>query len=101
MVQMTCYSNSAACNLRLKNFEEALQCCQKVLEGDPNNVKVLYRKAQAQAGEKDYEGAMATLKEAHTIEPANQEIKSYYTKVQQLDKAHKQKQAAVFSNMFG
>lgn len=98
--------------MRLKNYEDAIQCCKKVLEKEPQNIKALYRKAQAQAGEKDFEGSLATLKHAHgtcfeifvltflEIEPANQEIKTYYTKVQQMDKAHKQKQAAVLANMF-
>lgn len=63
--QTPCYSNSAACNLRLKNYEDALQCCLKVLKKDPKNVKALYRKAQAQAGGKDFEGALATLKQGH------------------------------------
>lgn len=35
------------------------------------------------------------------IDPANQEVKTYYAKVQQLDKAHKQRQASALANMFG
>eukprot|EP01127_Copromyxa_protea_P010796 TRINITY_DN266_c0_g1_i1.p1 TRINITY_DN266_c0_g1~~TRINITY_DN266_c0_g1_i1.p1 ORF type:complete len:326 (+),score=86.30 TRINITY_DN266_c0_g1_i1:19-996(+) len=64
-IELPCYSNSAACNLRLKYFDDALQCCNKVLATEPKNIKALYRKAQAQAGEKDFEGALATLKVAH------------------------------------
>ncbi|SNX84521.1 uncharacterized protein MEPE_03230 [Melanopsichium pennsylvanicum] len=47
------YSNMAACYLKLKKFDRAVECSEKALKSDSKNVKAKFRKAQAlrQAGD--------------------------------------------------
>jgi len=99
--KIPCYSNSAACYLKLNQNAEALAVCDKALELDPKNVKVLFRKAQAQCNSKDYEDSIKTLREALTYDSDNKEIKVYLEKVKKLHDAAIKKKQKAFSNMFG
>jgi len=94
-------SNSAACYLKLNRNSDALEVCDKALQLDPKNVKVLFRKAQAQCNSKDFEDSMRTLREALTYDNDNKEIKVYLDKVKKLHDAVIKKQQKAFSNMFG
>lgn len=49
---MPCRSNKAACHLQLKDYDDAAKECSIVLRDEPENVKVLFRLAQAQANMK-------------------------------------------------
>jgi len=46
-VKQMCLLNSALCNLRLKRFRNAVNCCDQVLHEDAQNVKALFRRATA------------------------------------------------------
>lgn len=63
--------NSALANLKMGETGEAIKCCDKVLEKMPDNVKAMYRKAQAHQQKKDYEEAMVEYKRVLEVEPEN------------------------------
>lgn len=44
---VTCYINIAVCNIKLEDYQEALNACNEALSLDQNNIKALYRKAIA------------------------------------------------------
>jgi tetratricopeptide (TPR) repeat protein len=46
MREFECLSGAAACNLKLKEFADALRDCDIAHELDPSSVKVLYRRSQ-------------------------------------------------------
>lgn len=46
-VKQMCLLNSALCNLRLKRYRTAINCCDQVLHEDAENVKALFRRATA------------------------------------------------------
>jgi tetratricopeptide (TPR) repeat protein len=57
------YLNIAACNIKAKDFETAVQACEEALKIDANNTKALYRKARAltlpiNSGIEDFKKAM-------------------------------------------
>jgi len=96
-----CYANSAACYLKLGQNRDAFIASEKGLEIDPTNVKVIFRKAQAQANLKEYDESLVTLREALKLDKENKEIKNFTEKVKKLHVAWKQKQQKAFSGMFG
>merc|ERR1712007_151476 len=57
-----CELNKAACFLKLKEYAEAKKACETVLKDEPNNVKAMFRKAQACYEMKDIHDCMRDLK---------------------------------------
>jgi len=94
-------SNLSICNLKLNNFREVVKDTTTVLSFEPNNIKALFRRAQAYHKLKDYELAIADLKAALTIESNNSEIKAELAKVQHSLNEYTKKAQAVYKNMFG
>jgi len=73
------YLNLAACYLKLEDYPEVIQNCEKALELDSNNCKGLFRKGQAHLALKDYEIA-----------------KHYFTQVLDTDASNRAAQKSVF-----
>lgn len=71
---MAILGNMAACNLGLELYEEALQCCSKILVHDPRHVKGLYRKAKAHLGLFDYERSIQIFQALKQQDEANKVI---------------------------
>ena len=46
-LKLTCELNRAACDLKLQRYKEAKVACQVVLQSQPENIKALFRRAQA------------------------------------------------------
>uniref|UniRef100_A0A453RM24 Uncharacterized protein n=1 Tax=Aegilops tauschii subsp. strangulata TaxID=200361 RepID=A0A453RM24_AEGTS len=70
-LKITCNLNNAACKLKLKDYKQAEKLCTKVLELDSQNVKALYRRAQAYTQLADLELAEVDIKKALEIDPEN------------------------------
>jgi len=92
--------NSAMASLKLGQHQKAIDNAKLVLEKDPNNVKALFRRAQAYAATKDYESAKQDLVTAAKIEPSNSDVRKEYERVKKLDEDDRKKQSKVYSNMF-
>ncbi|KAG6387543.1 hypothetical protein SASPL_152735 [Salvia splendens] len=71
VLKVSCNLNNAACKLKLKNYKEAKNLCSEVLEADANNVKALYRRAQAYINLVEFELAKKDIKKALEIDPNN------------------------------
>lgn len=54
-LEIAILGNSAACNLSLELYEEAVEACNKILQYQPQHLKALYRKAKAYLGLFEYE----------------------------------------------
>jgi len=96
-----CFANSAACYLKLNQYREAINACDRALAFDQDNVKVLYRKGQAQYNVKEYEDSLVTLREAQKLDKDNKEIKNFIEKVKKQHEAQKKRQQKAYSSMFG
>jgi hypothetical protein len=60
-LQLTTRLNFAACRLKTGHLDDAIHHADLVLEGDPQNVKALYRRAQAYRLRDEFEHAMADI----------------------------------------
>jgi len=98
---LPCYGNIAACCLHLKLHEEAVKSCDVVLKKEPQNVKIIFRKAQALAALNDFDQSLLLLKSAHELEPNNAQVTSFFAKVKTQQEAYNQRAAKVYANMFG
>jgi tetratricopeptide (TPR) repeat protein len=61
--------------LRLSNFEDATEFCDRALFLDPRNVKALFRRSLAHKACKRYDSAINDLTTALSIEPSNEDLR--------------------------
>lgn len=80
---VTCL-NSAAVELKLKNFVNAKYACNEVLKFEPQNAKALFRRGQAEIELKNYDEAVQDLKIAHRLLPKNQAILKEYERAKKI-----------------
>ncbi|KAK9862962.1 hypothetical protein WJX84_007718 [Apatococcus fuscideae] len=92
--------NLAACHLRLKQYKDARQACDKVLENDPANVKALYRRAQALMGSQDYLEAEQDIKAALERDASNRDVQALHKRCRTEQAVQNRKEAKLYSNLF-
>ncbi|XP_063415307.1 peptidyl-prolyl cis-trans isomerase D-like [Mytilus trossulus] len=92
--------NLAACSLKLKEYSDALQHCDQVLQEDEKNVKALFRRGQALNGLNKWDEALESLKQASQVEPTDKGILTEMAKTKKLVDAYKAKEKKMYSNMF-
>ncbi|KAL2934806.1 Peptidyl-prolyl cis-trans isomerase FKBP62, partial [Bienertia sinuspersici] len=76
--------NMAASLLKKKEFEHVGHLCSIVLNNNPNNVKALFRRANAAIGLGEYELARWDLRVVLEVEPSNQEVVKKLKEVEQI-----------------
>ncbi|KAL9237859.1 hypothetical protein vseg_012357 [Gypsophila vaccaria] len=99
-LKISCNLNDAACKLKLKDYKKAEKLCTKVLELDGNNVKALYRRAQAYIHLVDLDLAEKDIKKALEIDPENKEVKMEYRLLKEKVKEYNKKDAQFYGNIF-
>eukprot|EP01018_Ginkgo_biloba_P039856 Gb_32210 [translate_table: standard] len=100
VLKVSCNLNNAACNLKLKDFKGAIKLCSKVLELESQNVKALYRRAQAYIETADLDLAELDIKKALEIDPQNREVRLEYKTLKQRQIEYNKKEAKLYGNMF-
>ncbi|CAI9303094.1 unnamed protein product [Lactuca saligna] len=99
-LRVSCWSNAAACSLKLNDHKNAIILCSKVLDVELYNVKALYRRAQAYMETYDYELAELDIKKALEADPQNREVKSIHKTLKQLQAESNKRDAKLYTNMF-
>ncbi|XP_061962693.1 70 kDa peptidyl-prolyl isomerase-like isoform X2 [Populus nigra] len=100
VLKISCKLNNAACKLKLKDYKEAEKLCSKVLELDSQNVKALYRRAQAYIQLVDLDLAEKDIKRALEIDPDNRDVKLEYKILKDKVREYNKKEAQFYSNIF-
>eukprot|EP00258_Populus_trichocarpa_P011893 XP_002321107.3 peptidyl-prolyl cis-trans isomerase FKBP62 isoform X2 [Populus trichocarpa] len=100
VLKISCKLNNAACKLKLKDYKEAEKLCSKVLELDGQNVKALYRRAQAYIQLVDLDLADIDIKRALEIDPDNRDVKLEYKILKDKVREYNKKEAQFYSNIF-
>ncbi|XP_040441520.1 sperm-associated antigen 1 isoform X1 [Falco naumanni] len=65
------YNNKAQAEIKLQDWDSALQDCEKVLDMEPGNVKALMRRATVHNQLQNYQTAMEDLTKVLCVEPEN------------------------------
>ncbi|XP_062406049.1 peptidyl-prolyl cis-trans isomerase D [Sardina pilchardus] len=97
---LSCMLNTAACQLKLQLWQDAIDNCNEVVEMDETNTKALFRRAQAWQGMKEFNNAMTDLKKAQEIAPNDKAIANEMQRVKQRVKEEKDKEKKMFAKMF-
>ncbi|KAL2506376.1 Peptidyl-prolyl cis-trans isomerase FKBP62 [Abeliophyllum distichum] len=100
VLKVACNLNNAACKLKLKDYKEAVKLCTKVLEIESQNVKALYRRAQAYIHLVDLDLAELDIKKALEIDPDNRDVKLEYKVLKEKVKEYNRKDAQFYGNIF-
>merc|ERR1712113_191441 len=81
-LKLACESNKAACYLKLKDYVEAKNACNAVLKEDAQNVKIIYRRAQAELGLNNFLECIGDCKKAVELDPQNNEARALLKQAQ-------------------
>lgn len=100
-LKKACELNSAACNLKIGEFPEALKNCDNVLKEDSQNVKALFRRGQARLGVKEFQLCMTDMKKVVEIDPQNREARALMKEAQAGQKEEDKKSKGLFAKMCG
>ncbi|XP_057776541.1 70 kDa peptidyl-prolyl isomerase-like isoform X4 [Salvia miltiorrhiza] len=99
-LMLSCWSNGAACCLKLNNFREAIDLCSKILNAESCNVKALYRRAQAYMGVAELLLAELDIKKALEVDPQNREVWLMQKNLKQLQAQNNKQDAKLYRAMF-
>ncbi|KAJ6822804.1 70 kDa peptidyl-prolyl isomerase-like [Iris pallida] len=99
-LRVSCWLNHAACCLKLKDFQETIKLCSKVLDIEICNVKALYRRAQAYMEAGDLCSAKLDVQKALEVDPQNRELKSLLLTLKQQQLENNRRDAKLYANMF-
>ncbi|XP_028982051.1 peptidyl-prolyl cis-trans isomerase D isoform X3 [Diachasma alloeum] len=92
--------NSAAVELKLNRYREALKLCSDVLEVDKTNSKALFRRSQSYMGLNEYDLGLNDLKLANTSTPNNPDILQELDRVKKIIKSYLAVEKTTFKRMF-
>jgi len=98
-LKKVCSLNKAACYLKLKEHHDAKAACDAVLKEESQNVKALYRRAQAQFGMKNFADCMADCKRLLEIDSQNRDARVLLKQAMAGQKEEDKKSKGLFANM--
>merc|ERR1712025_304001 len=98
--QASCHSNTALCKLKLKQFADCIESCDKALEIEPENVKAIYRRGQAHAYNGNNPSALVDLKEAAKLSPEDKQIAKMVEVIKKRLRLEKKKEKDLYRGMF-
>jgi FK506-binding protein 4/5 len=99
-IALSCHLNVAACQLKLKEFTAVLESTNHALKIDEQNVKALFRRAQALIQLHRWDEADELLAAAIRIEPSNAAVRDEIKAMKARRQEHAAKERKVFANMF-
>lgn len=94
------YANMSACQAKFNHHEFVVTNCTSALSIEPNNLKALYRRAQAFLSLKDFEQALADVNAALNIEPDNRALHKLMKETKKKIKDSDNEMKEAMSKMF-
>jgi len=98
-LKKVCELNKAACYLKLSDFAEAKKSCNAVIKDESQNVKAIYRRAQAEYGLKNFPECIRDCKLIVEIDAKNKDARTLLKQAQAGQKEEDKKSKGLFSNM--
>ncbi len=74
-IRLVCLANSAACFLKIGDYDETMEMCKQALRMDPDNVKCLYRIAVVYRKRDDYDLATENIDKAIRLQPDDKKLR--------------------------
>merc|ERR1711879_21855 len=98
-LKKACELNKAACYLKLEDYPEAKKSCTAVLKDDGQNVKAVFRKAQAELHLQNFLECIQDCKRVVQLDPQNKDARALLKKAQAGQKEEDKKSKGLFANM--
>eukprot|EP00854_Cymbomonas_tetramitiformis_P022375 gene22375-26996_t len=92
--------NLAACSLKEKRHEEAMEYCREVLTVDDRNVKALFRRAQALSQLSRSGEAIEVLNKARKLDPQNRDLEVLLKQITSEERKRVEQEKKRFGGMF-
>jgi len=99
-LKFSIYNNLSLMHIKLKEFGKAIEVAEKAIEINFTNVKIWFRKAQAEYGVHNYDQALLDLKEALNLDANNEEVIAEMKRVKEKIKEQNEKDKKVYTSMF-
>jgi peptidylprolyl isomerase len=99
-IKLTLHLNLAACQLKTKDYSDAVLNCCKALDIDTKNVKALFRRGQAYSRDNEFDKAKADFDECLQLSPSNKEVRQELELLKKTQAEYKKKEKQLFANMF-
>ncbi|XP_019371405.1 PREDICTED: peptidyl-prolyl cis-trans isomerase FKBP4, partial [Gavialis gangeticus] len=99
-LKLAAHLNLAMCHLKLKEYSQALENCNKALELDSSNEKGLFRRGEAHLAVNDFELARADFQKVIQLYPSNKAAKVQLVTCQQKIREQHEKEKKMYANMF-
>ncbi|CAF0988898.1 unnamed protein product [Didymodactylos carnosus] len=99
-LKLTSHSNIALCNLKLEQYVECINACEKALELDGQNEKCLFRRGEAYLALNDFDVAVKDFQAVLKINPSNSAAKQQIQKCQEKIKLHTAKEKRLYAKLF-
>lgn len=100
---VSCWSNAAMCYIKLKEWPDAIQACNHVLEleTEAKNVKALYRRGLAEMNDGLLKESRTDLMAAYNADKTNKDVRRALATLKEKIAEHKKKEKEAFGGMFG
>ncbi|RLW13231.1 hypothetical protein DV515_00000439 [Chloebia gouldiae] len=83
------YNNKAQAEIKLQDWDNALEDCEKVLDMEPGNIKALMRRATVHSHLQNYQTAIEDLNKVLSVEPENTMAKKRLLEIEEKLKSLK------------
>ncbi|KAI3370032.1 hypothetical protein L3Q82_024821 [Scortum barcoo] len=97
---LTSHLNLALCFLRMNEFSQVVENCNKVIELDGSNEKALYRRGVARLLRNEFSLAMADFQKVLQVNPSNRAARAQISICQSKIKEHNEQDKKTYANMF-
>jgi FK506-binding protein 4/5 len=86
--------------LKLNEYSECINACDKALEIDSKNEKALFRRAQSQLAVSNHDEAIRGFQEVLKLNPSNTAAEQSIQTCRKQIKAYQQKEKQLYANIF-
>ncbi|XP_068598846.1 peptidyl-prolyl cis-trans isomerase FKBP5 [Brachionichthys hirsutus] len=97
---LTSHLNLALCFMRLQEFTQVVENCNKVIELDERNEKALYRRGEARLLRNEFSLAMADFQQVLHVNSSNRAARAQISVCQSKIKEHHEQDKKIYANMF-
>ncbi|XP_045931494.1 peptidyl-prolyl cis-trans isomerase FKBP5 isoform X1 [Micropterus dolomieu] len=97
---LTSHLNLALCFLRIKEFTQVVENCNKAIELEENNEKALYRRGLARLLRNEFSLAMADFQQVLQVNHSNRAARAQISNCQRKIKEHHEQDKKTYANMF-
>jgi tetratricopeptide (TPR) repeat protein len=99
-LRRVCLVNSAACFIKTRELQEALECCNQVLQEAPQHAKALYRRAQIYRLRDEFEKAHSDVSAALQLAPGDAQLRRELLLLRTRESAYKARSKVLGKQIF-